>query len=179
MTTAPTALPYPRLHCGLTSGHEVLRMLSLVAIGVALPALIHLVPSPVALGPILMPLMIPIALAAFLLPLRSAMAVVCGLPLLSMLISGMPPLLTAGVLMLEGSALVLVTRALMNRAPWWVALLAGMVANRAVALVASTMIALMVPGISLGLELWGTLQGFVGLAVVMAIMPVLFRLFRR
>lgn len=157
---------------------ELQRIGVLFLIGIILPTLIHLIPAPFALGPILMPLMIPVALAAFLLPLRSALAVAFGLPLLSLALSGMPPAPIAALLMLEGAALVAVTRTLSQRLPWWVAFLAGALANRLVTLVGLGALAMLVFPMSFPAILWSTAQGIAGLLVALSIMPFLFKLYR-
>lgn len=178
MTTRAEVLSQSAPVGKLAAGQQVLRLAVLYTLGLALPALVHLVPGSIAWGPVLMPLMIPVALAAFLLPLPAAMAVAVGLPLLSMGLTGMPPLAVALLLMAEGAAMIGVIRVMSRRGvPWWVAYLSGAVANRLTAVVGGVLLWGIGIGDALGATVWTAVQGLAGLAFTMAILPLLFRVF--
>ncbi|NUP91145.1 MAG: hypothetical protein HUU25_15200 [Candidatus Sumerlaeia bacterium] len=178
--TTPRRLP---LCAGLTIQNELTRFAVLLTLGLALPWLIHLVPVAHSnLGVVLMPLAIPVVLAAFVLPLRSALAVAVGLPAVSVLTSGMPPLWPpiAGQVVVEGLATVAAVHLALRhgRTGWQGALLAGLVANRLVALITALVIAETVTGESTLLATIGVAWGCVGLSVNFLLLPVLIRLFR-
>jgi len=142
----------------------------LLIVGLAWPALIHLIPTDLTLGPILMPLMLPVALGAFILPRRTAMAVACLMPFVSLSLTGMPPLPIALQLAAEGLILVLVAGYLVKmERPWWMAFASGAIASRLAAWGILVIFMQSEPtgaGLVIG-------QGFAGLAVSALLLPLL------
>ncbi len=69
------------------------------ALGLLLPVLLH----PFGLGPYLMPIFLPLLIAGCTLHLRVSLVLAAALPLISSLLTGMPPLYpTALIMVLEG-----------------------------------------------------------------------------
>lgn len=94
------------------SGRDLLLSGLLLALALVIPVLFHAV----GLGSEFLPMFFPILLAGFLLPLRVAVSVGVMTPLLSALLTGMPPFFppTAFIMMAEGAVLTALP-ALLNR----------------------------------------------------------------
>lgn len=153
---------------------EAARGIVLLLVGLVWPALIHLIPTDAALGPILMPLMLPIALAAFLLPFRSALAVACVMPFLSMSMTGMPPLPTALQLAAEGAVFVALAQVIISaKKPRWLAIAVGALACRLGAWLISVT-AFQASPLSAALLVS---QGLIGLILAGLILPILMKAF--
>ena len=159
-----------------TLSEEMIRAGILLCIGLAWPALLHLIPTDYALGPILMPLMLPLALGAFILPSRSAVAVAWIMPFLSMSVTGMPPLVVALQLGAEGTILALTVEYLQRSdKPWWLAYGLGVLASRAGAWMISVMVLQAAPSAA-----FATIgQGFIGLGLAGLMLPLLLSAFTK
>ncbi|MCE5310049.1 MAG: hypothetical protein LLG20_20635 [Acidobacteriales bacterium] len=114
---------------------------AMAALALALPPAFHMV----GLGSKFLPLLLPLLLNGFLVPFGWALAVGLIAPLISSLATGMPPLYPpiAVVVALEGATLGAVAAAVYRgkRERLWPALIAAIVAGRAVALGSSWLLA--------------------------------------
>ncbi|GAB4323062.1 MAG: hypothetical protein Kow0059_18300 [Candidatus Sumerlaeia bacterium] len=165
----------------LTPAREAGRAAALLGLGVAAPWLCHFVTiGHTPLGVVLLPLFLPVALAALVLPARSAFTVALALPLLSLLVSGMPPLHggTVFVVMAEGAVMAAAMQwAKRWGASWQLAFAAGAAANRAAALILATALALAARQARIEAALMPVAYGTLGLLVHLALLPVLLKLF--
>ena len=74
-----------------------------IALGILFPVFFHMA----GLGPVFLPMFYPLLLAGFLLPWPVALAVGISTPVLSTLITQMPPLFILPVMVVEGAILTL------------------------------------------------------------------------
>jgi hypothetical protein len=144
-----------------------------IALGLLLPVVFHLI----GIGSTFLPMFWPVAIAAFLLPWPYALSVALGTPILSSLLTGMPPVSPPilHMMLAELSALALAI-ALFPKgkklSPFW-ALLAGILASRAIGFMAAMLLARL-----LGLPpTWSAaammIKGAPGLAIMFVLIPVL------
>jgi hypothetical protein len=160
-----------------TSRRSVTRHITLssffIALGLLLPMVFHLV----GLGSAFLPMFWPVAMAAFLLPWPFALAVAVGTPILSSLMTGMPPISPPILQMMlaELSVLALVITLFpksIARSPFW-ALAAGIFASRVIGFFSAMLLARI-----LGLPpTWSAaammVKGLPGLAMMFFIIPIL------
>jgi hypothetical protein len=142
-----------------------------LAAALILPVFFHVL----GLGSAFMPMFIPLALAGFLVVPPLAMITGASAPLVSALLTGMPPFYPpiAFLMMAEGLLFTGLPRALQRwfRLPVWAALLAILLLDRLLLfLMVRAMAALMeLPPSLLG---WATvLHGLPGLALMLAVLP--------
>jgi len=142
-----------------------------LAAALALPIFFHAL----GLGSAFMPMFFPLALAGFLVSAPLAMVVGVSAPLLSALLTGMPPFYPpiAFIMMAEGLLFTGLSRALQNllRLPVWAALLFILLLDR-------LLLFFMVRVMAMFMELpptllsWATmLHGIPGLALMLAVLP--------
>jgi uncharacterized membrane protein YuzA (DUF378 family) len=160
-----------------TSRRAVTRHITLssffIALGLLLPMVFHLI----GIGSTFLPMFWPVAIGAFLLPWPYALSVALGTPILSSLLTGMPPVSPPilHMMLAELSALALVIALFpknKGQAPFW-ALLAGILVSRAVGFMAAMLLARL-----LGLPpTWSAaammIKGLPGLAIMIVLIPVL------
>ncbi|MDZ7371755.1 MAG: ECF transporter S component [candidate division KSB1 bacterium] len=142
------------------------------ALGVLFPMLFHAI----GLGAVFLPMFWPIAAAAFFLPLRETAIVALAAPVLSWLLTGMPPasppILQVMVFELETLAC---TTALLYRKQFgqWISLAAGLFLSR---LTLFLFILILAPLFGLPQKVFSigwTLRGVPGLAAMLLIIPPL------
>lgn len=153
---------------------EFQRFALVVATGIVLPALVHLVPSKVPLGPVLMPLFVPVAIAAYCLPVRSALAAAVLLPFASHALTGMPPAPVALQIAFEGMAFVGVASLTSSRMRWFLSYAASALASRLLGLIYGTAVL----GGGLAATASSVALGLVGLSIAAVALPVLFKAYR-
>ncbi|NLP11879.1 ECF transporter S component [bacterium] len=146
-----------------------------VALGLMLPALFHAV----GLGSVFLPMFWPVALAGFFLPWPFAVAVAVLTPIVSSLLTGMPPVSPPilHLMMAELISLALVVTLLYQTVRWglfWI-LLAGLSVSRLVGFLAARVLAEW-----LGLPAsWSALamvvQGVPGMVGMLLLLPLLTR----
>jgi hypothetical protein len=144
-----------------------------VALGLLIPILFHAV----GLGAVFLPMFLPMALAAFLIQWKYAIAVGAITPIISSLMTGMPPLSPpiAQIMVFEGVALVSVTA--WGFRHWRIGTLfplaAGLLASHAVLFVCVMILA---PIIGLPPQLTSAaimIKGLPGVAMILIIIPFL------
>ncbi|MDZ7722548.1 MAG: ECF transporter S component [candidate division KSB1 bacterium] len=155
------------------------RHITLSAMFMALSVLFPILFHAVGLGPFFLPMFWPIAISLFFLPFGFAVAVAALSPLISTLITGMPPVSPPiiYIMIAELTVMAVVARALFNSTKlgvFWV-LAAGLVASRIVLFFMVTVLASL-----LGLPeaftsiLW-VLRGAPGLLMILVVVPILVR----
>lgn len=144
-----------------------------VALGLLIPILFHAV----GLGSIFLPMFLPMAIAAFLLDWKYAIAVGALTPIISALLTGMPPISPpiAQLMVFEGIALVGITAWGFRcwRGGTLLPLAAGMLASRAVLLFS---VALLAPIIGLPPKMSAivvVLKGAPGVILILIVTPLL------
>jgi hypothetical protein len=143
------------------------------ALGVVLPAAFHAL----GLGKAFLPMFWPVAAAGFMLPLIPAAAVAVMTPLLSFLLTGMPPISPPilQVMVVELACLVAAVSALARFTRWglfWI-FLAALLFSRTVLFFASRLLAPIL-GLPAGwISMASVLNGLPGLAVMLVLIPPL------
>ncbi len=142
-----------------------------MALGVLFPVVFHIL----GLGPVFLPMFYPILLAGFLLPWPVALAVGIFTPLLSNLLTQMPPLFILPVMMAEGVVLATVPK--LARSLTWVRVTAvtafTLLIDRVLVFV---LVAALAPLLHIPPKLTAlaaTLQGLPGCLVIVVVIPIL------
>lgn len=151
----------------------------LIALGLILPIVFHAFSLA---GPIFLPMHIPILLGGFLLPPSSLVLIGIALPLLSGILTGMPPLFpTAVQMMFELSVYGVVISLMYNRyhrgiyPALLIAMLAGRLAAGAVSFILLTQF--MAKTFSMQMYLTGAvITAFPGILVQIIIIPIMIKL---
>jgi len=144
-----------------------------LALAVALPLAFHLV----GLGSIFLPMFFPVILAGYLLRLRTSMAVGLTAPLLSALLTGMPPFYPpiCFIMMAEGLVLTAVPYVLFQKLKVnvWLSLAVTMAAERFVLFLAVVLASMWLdlPAGVLGLA--SLLEGIPGIILIFLTIPLL------
>jgi hypothetical protein len=144
-----------------------------IAMGLILPALFHAV----GLGSIFMPMFWPVAMAAFFLPWTFSFLVAVLTPLLSFMLTGMPPASPPILHMMiaELAGLALTIALLHGRVQWglfWI-LLAGLAVSRVLCFFSAMGLAT-VMGLPAAWSAWAmTVKGVPGLTVILLLLPLL------
>lgn len=152
---------------------------AMAALALTLPVAFHMV----GLGSRFLPMLLPLLLNGFLVPLPWAAATGLIVPLLSSIATGMPPMYppVAAALACEGAVLGSVAALLFRQGKGnlWVALVAAIVAGRSVALGVSFLLArhFGLPPAFASLAM--LVQGLPGVALQLAVVPVVVRGLRR
>ncbi|MGB9894256.1 MAG: ECF transporter S component [Candidatus Saccharicenans sp.] len=144
-----------------------------IALALALPVVFHLV----GLGSAFLPMFFPIILSGYLLLLRISLVVALASPLISALLTGMPPLYPpiAFIMMAEGLVLVALPYFLYQklRMNLWLSLVLTIIGERLVLLLSIIIISkwLRLPGVVWG---WSSLiKGLPGIALIFITIPPL------
>jgi hypothetical protein len=149
-----------------------------MALGLTLPIVFHAV----GLGSKFLPMLLPILLNGFLSPLGWAVLTGAATPLVSSLLTGMPPLYppVAATMAVEGMVLAGVARLVYGQGRRvWPALIAAVVCGRLTALALSFAVAQLLglpPRLSAGASL---VQSLPGVALQLAVVPLVLRTIRR
>lgn len=144
-----------------------------IALALALPLAFHLV----GLGSAFLPMFFPIITAGYLLSLKISLIVGLASPLISALLTGMPPLYPpiAFIMMAEGVVLVSLPYLLNQklRLNIWLSLIVTMIGDRLVLLLATIIISqwLKLPGVVLGLS--SLIKGLPGIILIFLVIPPL------
>lgn len=151
--------------------------LTLAAIFLALCVLVPILFHSFGLGSIFLPLLLPIALGAFFLPVPYALLVGVMGPMISALLTGMPPLSPpiAQVMMLEGGVLGGVT-ALLNsrfRLGVFLPLLAGIVLSRGMLLIFYLLLAPVLGLPARPFSAAAVISGFPGMLLQLILVPII------
>ncbi len=151
----------------------------MAALGLTLPVAFHMV----GLGSRFLPMLLPLLLNGFLVPLPWAAATGFLVPLLSSIATGMPPMYppVAAAMACEGAVLGSVAALLYRRGkgPLWLALVAAMAAGRGTALAVSYLLAKQFGLPPAFASLAMLVQGLPGVALQIAVVPVVVRGLRR
>jgi niacin transporter len=155
-----------------TSNHITLSAL-FTALGVVLPAAFHAV----GLGKAVLPMFWPVAAAGFMLPFVPAVFVAVLTPVLSFILTGMPPVSppVLHVMVIELICLVTAMTLLMRFTRWglfWV-LLAALVFSRTALFFSSRMLAPVLGLPAKWISLASVLNGLPGIAMMLAMIPTL------
>ncbi len=144
-----------------------------IALGLVLPAVFHMI----GIGSTFLPMFWPVAMAAFMVPWPFALAVAIGTPMLSSLLTGMPPVSPPILHMMVAELAVLALGIALFpssrlRSPLW-ALSAGILASRLTGFFAALLLARL-----LGLPpTWSAaammIKGLPGVAVMLVLIPLL------
>jgi hypothetical protein len=167
-----TTVPSDRLRWMVING-------VVMAMGLTLPIVFHAV----GLGNKFLPMLLPILLNGFLSPLGWAVLTGGATPLISAVVTGMPPLYppVAATMALEGMVLAGVARMMYGRSRkrLWLALVAAVVCGRLTSVALSWAAARLFglpPGLSAGASL---LQSLPGVALQLAVVPLVLRTISR
>lgn len=161
----------------------------LIAIGIILPIVIHSIPNA---GQIFLPMHIPVLIGAFFLPWTWAAAVGVMTPILSTLLTGMPPIAPVPMaiimpLELATYAIIisLLRKIVVSKDKWYsplFALIPAMIAGRAVAgLVIFALLEIYLP---IKLTAWkfmvgGVTTGVIGIIIQIILIPILYHVLVR
>ncbi len=161
----------------------------LVALGVVLPIVFHAIPNA---GSVFLPMHIPVLIGAFFLPWTWAGAVGLMTPILSSLLTGMPPLApmpVAIMMMFElatyGVVISLLRKAVVKKEKWYspvFALVPAMIAGRIVSglvLFVLQKIYLAVPVTPWAYVIGGLTTGIPGIAIQVVLIPILYHVLVR
>lgn len=153
------------------SGHDLILAGLLCALALVFPILFHVI----GLGSTFLPMFIPIIISGFLLPLSVAITVGFSAPLISSLLSGMPPLFPplVIVMMVEGIILTMIPGLLYKRLGFniYICLILTLLADR---LLLFFLIGIMARFLELPAREWGILrviQGLPGIVLILIISP--------
>lgn len=144
-----------------------------IALALALPVAFHLV----GLGSAFLPMFFPIILSGYLLQLRISLVVGLASPLISALLTGMPPFYPpiAFIMMAEGVVLVALPYLLYQnlRMNLWLSLVLTIIGERLVLLLSIIIISkwLRLPGVVLGLS--SLIKGLPGIILIFLTIPPL------
>lgn len=144
-----------------------------LALALALPVAFHLV----GLGSAFLPMFFPIMLAGYLLPLRISLVVGLASPLISALLTGMPPFYPpiVFIMMTEGVVLAALPYLLYQklRMNLWLSLALTIIGDRLVLLLSIIIISkwLKLPGVVLGLS--SLIKGLPGIILIFLTIPPL------
>ena len=145
------------------------------ALGVILPVLFHLL----GLGPIFMPMFLPLAIGAFLVTPSNALIMGFFTPLLSAILTGMPPFYPpiAGVMVVELTLFCALISILTHRTrlPLLIVLVAAIVCDRLVLVILYSFV-MPLFDISAGLfSLYDIARGIPGIILMLLLVPVMVR----
>lgn len=159
-------------------GKEVKNM-TLAALFIALGVLLPIVFHAVGLGSIFLPMLLPVAVSAYFLPVSVAACVGAITPLVSALLTGMPPLSPpiAQVMVFECAALAICAAWLHRnkRLPVIISLLSGLLVSRIVLLLLSF---LLMPLLGLPAQVFSwffVIKGTPGIIMIMVLVPLVVR----
>ncbi len=144
-----------------------------IAIGLILPTLFHAV----GLGSVFMPMFWPVAMAAFFLPWTFALLIAVLTPLLSFMLTGMPPASPPilHLMIAELSTLALTVSLLYHRAKWglfW-PLFAGVLLSRVICFFSALWLANLF-GLPASWSAWAmVVKGAPGLMAMLIVLPLL------
>lgn len=144
-----------------------------MALGVLFPVLFHAV----GLGPVFLPMFWPIAMSVFFLPLQFTVFVAILTPIVSSLLTGMPPISppVLHIMIVELLVMAISSRLLFEKTQWgvfWI-LVCGLLASRLVLYVmVGHLAALLGLPEQLSSTLW-VLRGGPGVLLILASIPVL------
>jgi hypothetical protein len=148
------------------------------ALALVVPVLFHIV----GVGEIFLPMFLPIAILGFLVSWRVAAAAGALSPILSALITGMPPLFPpmAVLMSIEGAVLAGAVSLLYRKArlPWYVALAIGDLGERAISGVGLYVLAEWMGLEGVTFSAVGVLIGMPGVALQFAFVPLFFGFFK-
>ncbi|HEK85164.1 MAG: ECF transporter S component [Candidatus Saccharicenans sp.] len=157
----------------MKSPSEILLGGLFIALALALPIAFHLV----GLGSSFLPMFFPIILAGYLLPVRASLVVGLTSPLISALLTGMPPLYPpiAFIMMGEALALVIIPYFFYQKLKMniWCSLVLTIAGERVVLLLSIILISkwLKLPGVVLGIS--SLLKGLPGIILTFLVIPPL------
>lgn len=149
-----------------------------VALGVIMPAIFHFTGIS---GPMFLPMHIPVLLSAFYLSPVFALLVGILSPLLSSILTGMPPLYPIGIIMIfELAAYGLITSILYKKSNIFVALIGGMISGR---IVAGVTVSILQVGFGLQMKPLMYMKGAIitgvpGMLIQLLIIPVIISRFK-
>lgn len=161
----------------------------MIAIGIVLPLTLHSFPDG---GKVFLPMHIPVMIGAFFLPWTWAVAVGVLTPILSFVLTGMPPIapipmviIMAFELMTYGLIISLLRKKVVNREKWYsplAAIIPAMIAGRVV--VGIVMFALLKIYLPMKISPWmfvwgGVTTGLPGIIVQIVLIPVLYQVLVR
>jgi uncharacterized membrane protein len=146
-----------------------------LTLALALPPLFHLFGA----GSVFLPMLLPVVTAGFLLDPRTAATVGGVAPLLSALLTGMPPIMppVAFMMVIELSVLALLPSILYRRFGMniYVVLVLTLIVNRVMVLILRFLVAEMfhIPGMVYGMAV--AFSGFPGMAIQVIVVPLVVR----
>ncbi|NOY76799.1 MAG: ECF transporter S component [Calditrichaeota bacterium] len=147
-----------------------------ITLGILLPILFHLF----GLGPVFLPMFIPILTAGFLMPPASAIFIGVSTPILSFLITHMPPVIILPLMIIEGLFLGGIPAVFYGKLKWnfWLVLLAALIFDR---ILLGMMVLLLAPVFHLPSRLssiYMVVQGFPGILLNLFVVSVFVKLLK-
>jgi len=147
-----------------------------ITLGILLPIFFHLF----GLGPIFLPMFIPILMAGFLMPPASAIFIGGSTPILSFLLTHMPPIIILPLMVIEGLFLGGIPAVFYGKLKWnfWTVLLTTLIFDR---ILLGVMILLLAPVFHLPPRLssiYVVLQGLPGIFLNLFLVSVSVRLLK-
>ncbi|MEX1377347.1 MAG: ECF transporter S component [Eubacteriales bacterium] len=160
-----------------------------IALGIVLPIAFHSVPDA---GKVFLPMFIPVLLGSLFLPWHYAMAVGIITPLLSSLLTGMPPMvpLPMAVMMMAELGVAALVLSLLKNIKWLTskkylidialipALIIGKIASALVLMAAIQFFAVKGPGMWVYIT-GAFISGIPGIAIQLVLLPVIYSLIKR
>lgn len=148
----------------------------LITLGILLPILFHLF----GLGPIFLPMFIPILTAGFLMPPLSAIFIGMITPILSFLLTHMPPIVILPLMVIEGFFLGGIPAIFYGKLKWnfWLVLLGALIFDR---ILLGVMVLLLAPVFHLPARLssiYLVLQGLPGVLLNLFLVSVFVKLLK-